>query len=69
MRAGRLRAVLRQLERVSLVQQPLPGRYRMHDLIRLYAGEQAEALPEAERREALSRLVNFYAYTALRVTG
>jgi Tfp pilus assembly protein PilF len=65
-RAGQLRPLLRQLERVSLVQQPLPGRYRMHDLIRLYAGEQAEALPDSERCEGLGRLVNFYAYTALR---
>lgn len=65
MRAGQLRPVLRQLERVSLVQQPLPGRYRMHDLIRLYAGEQADELPSEQRDEALCRLVNFYAYTAL----
>jgi tetratricopeptide (TPR) repeat protein len=65
MRAGQVRPVLRQLERVSLVQQPLPGRYRMHDLIRLYAGEQADELPHERRDEALSRLVNFYAYTAL----
>jgi DNA-binding SARP family transcriptional activator/Tfp pilus assembly protein PilF len=64
-RASRLRPLLRQLERVSLVQQPLPGRYRMHDLIRLYASEQAERLPGAERSGALRRLLNFYTYTAL----
>ncbi|HEV3358714.1 MAG TPA: BTAD domain-containing putative transcriptional regulator [Pseudonocardiaceae bacterium] len=65
LRPNQLRTVLRQLERVSLLQQPLPGRYRMHDLIRLYAGEQAEQLSEKDRSEALGRLVNFYTYTAL----
>ena len=65
LRANQLRTVLRQLERVSLVQQPSPGRYRMHDLIKLYAGERAEALPGTRRAAALCRLVNFYAHTAL----
>jgi hypothetical protein len=37
----------------------------MHDLIRLYAGEQAERLSESDRTDALCRLVNFYTYTAL----
>jgi DNA-binding SARP family transcriptional activator/Tfp pilus assembly protein PilF len=64
-RANQLRPVLRQLERVSLLQQPLPGRYRTHDLIRLYASEQAEQLPGTERSCSLFRLVNFYTYTAL----
>ncbi len=64
-RANQLRTVLRQLERASLLQQPLPGRYRMHDLIRLYAGEQADRLSEPDRAAALSRLVSFYTYTAL----
>lgn len=57
--------ILRQLEQSSLLQQPIPGRYRMHDLIRLYAGSLA-------RREdgpsvlnlALRRLVDFYLHTA-----
>jgi DNA-binding SARP family transcriptional activator/tetratricopeptide (TPR) repeat protein len=59
------RPLLRQLETASLVQQHLPDRYRMHDLIRLYATEQAERkLPEEVRESALRRLADFYLHTA-----
>jgi tetratricopeptide (TPR) repeat protein len=54
------RAVLRELESVHLLQQHAPGRYRMHDLIRLYAAEQART----DRRPALRRVVDFYLHTA-----
>jgi Tfp pilus assembly protein PilF len=57
--------VLRALERVSLIQQHASGRYRMHDLIRLYAAEQAgHDQPEDSRDAALRRLVDFYLHTA-----
>ncbi|TWP54209.1 hypothetical protein FKR81_01215 [Lentzea tibetensis] len=36
----RARKVLTELESAHLVRQHLPGRYRLHDLIRLYASEQ-----------------------------
>ncbi len=57
---------LRALERASLIHQHTPNRYRMHDLIRLYAQEQAAAqLTETERTAAQRRLVNCYAHAAL----
>ncbi|MFI9385959.1 BTAD domain-containing putative transcriptional regulator [Kutzneria sp. NPDC052558] len=56
---------LRELEAAHLVQQHLPGRYRMHDLISLYANEQAHReLDEAQRRQASRRLRDFYIHTA-----
>jgi DNA-binding SARP family transcriptional activator len=59
------RPVLRNLDSAYLVQQYQRGRYRMHDLVRLYAAERAHHdLPEDERTEALRRLIDFYLHTA-----
>ncbi|MBM7857422.1 AfsR/SARP family transcriptional regulator [Lentzea nigeriaca] len=52
----RTRMVLRELENTHLLQQHVPGRYRMHDLVGLYAAD-LEA-------DAGSRLLDFYAATA-----
>ncbi|GAA3431256.1 AfsR/SARP family transcriptional regulator [Kutzneria kofuensis] len=57
--AGRTAQALRDLEQRSLVSQDSPGRWRMHDLVRLYAANRAED-PEA----ALRRVVVFYARSA-----
>jgi tetratricopeptide (TPR) repeat protein len=48
-----------------LVQQPLGGRYMLHDLVRAYAADRArdEDRPAA-RRDALTRLFDHYVYTA-----
>jgi tetratricopeptide (TPR) repeat protein len=63
--ATRIATVLRGLEQVSLLSQEIPGRYRMHDLVRRYAADRAHrdhAGPDLAA--ALRRLVDFYLYTA-----
>lgn len=61
---ARIRALLRDLEAAYLVQQHVPGRYRMHDLIRLYAAERAQDDSPDRRNAALQRVVDFYLHTA-----
>ncbi|WP_432010328.1 BTAD domain-containing putative transcriptional regulator [Streptomyces cucumeris] len=52
----------------SLLESPAPGRYRFHDLVRLYARDRAERdQPAADRHAALARLMDFYLATAARV--
>ncbi|WP_433271609.1 BTAD domain-containing putative transcriptional regulator [Actinosynnema sp. CS-041913] len=59
------RAALRGLAQVSLLDQDASGRYRMHDLIRQYAGDTARRdQPEADRAAAVRRVVDFYLHTA-----
>jgi DNA-binding SARP family transcriptional activator/tetratricopeptide (TPR) repeat protein len=63
--ASRVRRNLQTLEGAHLVQQHRPGRYRMHDLVRLYAADRAQRGRHADTREsALRRLVDFYLHTA-----
>lgn len=63
----RTRKLLRDLQDVHLIQQPVPGRYRFHDLVRLYAAECGrDDVAEEEREAALRRLVGFYLHTAKR---
>lgn len=38
---ARVRAILRRLDDAYLIQEHVPGRFRMHDLIRLFAAEQS----------------------------
>ncbi|MFF9345724.1 BTAD domain-containing putative transcriptional regulator [Streptomyces sp. NPDC014734] len=61
----RVRAALRTLEAAHLVQQQTPGRYRMHDLVRLYAAERGRERPADVRDGALRRVLDFYVGTAL----
>lgn len=61
-RAG---ADLRALERGSLVQQHSPGRWQMHNLVRLYAAARAdEVLPAGDRDVALRRMTDYYVHAA-----
>ncbi|MER7000109.1 BTAD domain-containing putative transcriptional regulator [Streptomyces sp. NPDC000410] len=58
--------LLEALVDTSLLESAAPGRYRYHDLVRLYAracAERDEQRP-AEREAALSRLLDFYLATA-----
>ncbi|MET9767464.1 BTAD domain-containing putative transcriptional regulator [Streptomyces sp. NPDC006415] len=57
--------LLEALVDTSLVESAAPGRYRYHDLVRLYARACAERDERAvERESALSRLLDFYLATA-----
>ncbi|MDX3851779.1 AfsR/SARP family transcriptional regulator [Streptomyces sp. AK02-01A] len=60
--------LLESLVDTSLVESAAPGRYRYHDLVRLYARACAERdeQPPGERASALSRLLDFYLATAAR---
>lgn len=55
-------ALLKQLESAHLVQRYSPTRYRMHDLIRLYAAERAEADGPEEGEAGLRRLISYYVH-------
>ncbi|MEV8568313.1 BTAD domain-containing putative transcriptional regulator [Streptomyces sp. NPDC051322] len=61
--------VLESLVDTSLLESAAPGRYRFHDLVRLYARSCAERdeQPQVETELALSRLLDFYLATAARV--
>ncbi|MEU8465879.1 BTAD domain-containing putative transcriptional regulator [Streptomyces sp. NPDC029003] len=61
--------LLEALVDCSLLESAAPGRYRFHDLVRLYARACAERdeQPPAGREDALDRLLDFYLATASRV--
>lgn len=60
------RSSLRSLDRMSLVDEHVPGRWRMHDLIRLHAVDRcARDQPDVARESALRRLVDHYIHTAV----
>lgn len=56
--ATEVRPILLALERVSLVREHLPGRWQLHELVRLYA---LSRLGDAE--QALDRFVGYYVRT------
>ncbi|AZM53849.1 AfsR family transcriptional regulator [Streptomyces sp. WAC 01529] len=61
--------LLESLVDTSLVESAAPGRYRYHDLVRLYARACADRdeQPPSEREAAMSRLLDFYLASAARV--
>jgi tetratricopeptide (TPR) repeat protein len=61
----RARPVLAELTRRHLIEEHAPGRYTLHDLLRTYATERAEAeIPEGDRAAATLRLLDHYLHTA-----
>jgi DNA-binding SARP family transcriptional activator len=63
--------LLESLVDASLLESAAPGRYRLHDLVRLFARACAERdeQPPAERDAAVSRLLDFYLATTATVYG
>jgi hypothetical protein len=57
--------VLEDLVDAHLLQQPAPGRYRFHDLLRDHARAAArQAEPEAARSDAIGRALDYYLHVA-----
>jgi DNA-binding SARP family transcriptional activator/tetratricopeptide (TPR) repeat protein len=62
---AKARILLRRLEIANLVRQHVPHRYRMHDLVHLYAIDRTQRdCPENIRSAAVRRVVDFYLHTA-----
>ncbi|WP_067137680.1 AfsR/SARP family transcriptional regulator [Microtetraspora malaysiensis] len=65
MSQGPAEDLLESLVDASLLEAPAPGRYRFHDLLKLFARRQAEDAEEpTERTAALRRLLGFYLASA-----
>ncbi|OQD57459.1 hypothetical protein BM536_002810 [Streptomyces phaeoluteigriseus] len=61
---SRVRRLLAELTRVRLVEQPVPGRYTLHDLLREYATELThDEDTHAERQGATARVLDHYVFT------
>ncbi|MFF0086999.1 BTAD domain-containing putative transcriptional regulator [Streptomyces canus] len=59
------RQLLSELIQAHLVDEPVPGRYSSHDLLRAYATELAEAVvPPQQTRAARHRMFDHYLHTA-----
>ncbi len=62
---ARTREVLRELVRSRMLSQPSPGRVVSHDLVCLYAADQArEHHTDDERHDVLRRMLDHYVHTA-----
>jgi tetratricopeptide (TPR) repeat protein/transcriptional regulator with XRE-family HTH domain len=56
---------LADLARANLITEPRPGRYALHDLLRAYARELAQAVePDAARHAAEHRMLDHYLHSA-----
>ncbi|MFI6940005.1 AfsR/SARP family transcriptional regulator [Streptomyces sp. NPDC050418] len=66
---GEAAAALDRLAGAHLVTEPAPGRYVMHDLVRLYARGLARADEQQDTDDALVCLLDHYVRTALRAAA
>ncbi|MEU4691688.1 BTAD domain-containing putative transcriptional regulator [Actinoplanes sp. NPDC023714] len=66
---GEAAGVLDDLVDVHLVDEPEPGLYRMHDLLRQYAGALAAELPARERLEALTGVLDLQLHALVAVAA
>jgi len=58
-------AALDALAMANLATEHVPGRYCLHDLLRVYAAEQAaEREQDTERRAAITRVLDYYLHTS-----
>jgi DNA-binding SARP family transcriptional activator/tetratricopeptide (TPR) repeat protein len=57
-------AALAELIGAHLVDEPVPGRYMLHDLLRAYAAELAGQRTETDQRDARRRMFDHYLQTA-----
>ncbi|WP_168211478.1 AfsR/SARP family transcriptional regulator [Actinosynnema sp. ALI-1.44] len=63
---GQAKDALDQLIATNLLEQPRPGRYQLHDLVRLYATDMAMSHePQAERDEAVERVLGWYLHATV----
>ncbi len=66
--AAQSRTLLSELANAHLITEHTPGRYSFHDLLRVYATEQAQRFePDTQRQAALHRLYDHYLHTAYHV--
>jgi tetratricopeptide (TPR) repeat protein len=67
--AGRTRRLLDDLVGAHLLEQPLPGRFLFHDLLRAYAIDQAHSEETVETADAaVRRVLLWYLHTAIAAT-
>lgn len=60
--------VLERLLEAHLLEEPVPGRYRFHDLVKDHAARAAEETPD-DRRTAVARIVEHYCQSASEVAA
>ncbi|RCG16061.1 tetratricopeptide repeat protein [Streptomyces reniochalinae] len=59
------RGLLAELTHAHLLTEHFPGRYAFHDLLRIYAAEQADCTETApDREQAVERVLTWYLHTA-----